>query len=430
MNTKTIKITSEEVAFEVLNQALNQGFGGQHIELDFENWPILELKICGSGYESTITAPIASAIVEIQRAINRSFSLIVHGRNSAAFLTDEERNAIQLKVKVEEGSTDLTFNLQQFAEKLAVEAVNKMSSEMVAITVIGTVALICGTYAFKHYFNKRTEEKTIAEDVKKSVALSQEETKRLEVMANAINKVASLRFVENNVDQARNSILKSVSDADRLSFNGVSIDSESARLAVTNKRDTAIDVQLNGTYHVTETNLKKTAEIKLGIRRVQDGKEFSASFLDYSLDGDQIKLLQEAEWGRTPVFLSINATELRGEISSAQVISVSPQPVSAIYFFACCFLDAKKFDTQVNIFLTFGIEHLYDAPSNHTTQRSTNLGVVWKRRIKQRRQSSSTDRSPAQQQTHQLSRDSARTANTLISHLKTRPSAHHHKRKG
>jgi hypothetical protein len=326
MDLRSINIASEEAAFSAIKEALEQGFANQAVSLTFENWPHLEIELEGVGYKSEITSPIASAIVDLQTALNRSFALEVHGTNSAARLTDDEKVAIQFKAKVEDGCTLIKVDLGKFAETLATAITAKMTPEMLVITVLGTVALACGVVAFKSFLNARTKDKSIGAEAQTAIAMSQEETARQKILADALTKAPMLRAVTENFDEAKNGLLKAISDAEMLAVNDVKIDQPLARAAVTKIRVAAKDVQLNGTYFVTDTNLRHEDEIRLGLRRAQDGKIFTASFKDHSLDGEQINLLQQAEWGRSAVFLSINATELRGEITSAQVVSVEPQP--------------------------------------------------------------------------------------------------------
>jgi hypothetical protein len=326
MDQRNINVTSEAAAFAAIKEALEKGFANKPVSLTFENWPHLEIELEGPGYKSAITSPVAAAIVDLQTALNRSFALEVHGSNSAARLTDEEKAAIQFKATVEDGCTLIKVDLGKFAETLATAITDKMTPEMLVITVLGTVALACGVAAFKAFLNARTKDKAIDSKAQTTIAMSQEETARQKILADALTKAPMLKVVTENFDEAKNALLKAISDAETLSVNNVEIDRPLAHVAVTKTRGIAKDIQLNGTYFVTETNLRHEDEIRLGLLRAQDGKTFTASFQDHSLDGDQIKLLQEAEWGRTPVFLNINGTELRGEITSARVISVQPQP--------------------------------------------------------------------------------------------------------
>jgi len=85
-------------------------------------------------------------------------------------------------------------------------------------------------------------------------------------------------------------------------------------------------VQLNGTYLILATDLRQPDEIRLRVRNAKSGREFQAAFRDNSLHQEQIRLLQDAEWNRTKVYLSINARSLRGDITVATVVSVGRQP--------------------------------------------------------------------------------------------------------
>jgi hypothetical protein len=70
-------------------------------------------------------------------------------------------------------------------------------------------------------------------------------------------------------------------------------------------------------------------EVRLKISNADNKREFYASFKDESLGGEQIELLKAAEWNRDYVYLSINATELRGEVTTATIIGVHIQPLQA-----------------------------------------------------------------------------------------------------
>ncbi|MCA7964276.1 hypothetical protein LGM54_15020 [Burkholderia cenocepacia] len=156
-----------------------------------------------------------------------------------------------------------------------------------------------------------------------------EETKRLDTLAKALKVEPAVAAAKSDFDDTRNTLLKSVGDAKHLAVNDVTITQETARVLASSKRTPSQEAQLNGTYMILSTDLRQQDYIKLRVQRVQDGLEFSATFQDNSLDRAQIGLLQQAEWGRTPVYLSINATLLRGEVTTAGIISVTPQPLSA-----------------------------------------------------------------------------------------------------
>jgi len=323
MTTKELKIHDESSAFKAIKAGLDNHFANSNLSLVFDKWPSIEIKLDGTDYDSTITPDFAMALVELQKALNRTYSLLANGSNSANRLSSAQKEEIQFKAKVESGSSIVKVDLSDFAGKLVEATVGKMTPDQVVVSVVSIAAMVAGVMAYKAYLASRSEDKKITEPNRAQIAMSEQETARTKILADALTKDPRLVIIKENFDVARNELVRGVADADHISFNGVTVDNETAKTIVTNVRGTSIETQLNGTYYVTEVNLKKPDEIKLGLTRKQDGKEFEASFSDHSLDGAQIQLLQQAEWGRTTVFLSINAIELRGKVTSARVISVT-----------------------------------------------------------------------------------------------------------
>lgn len=326
MASRTIRITDEKSAFSALERALKNELANTSYNIEFVDWPQLVIKLEGPGYNSTITSDVAETLVGIQTALNRSYARLVHHSADSRGLTGDERNRLQFKAKVNRGSSLITIDLGEFAKTLTHELISKMSPESLIISVVGVAAVAGSVLAYKSYLKARSEDKKIEMEANKAIALSQEETKRLETLANALRANPAVAAAKSDFDETRNALLKSVGDARSLSVNDVLVNQETARLLATARRTPSEEAQLNGTYMILSTDLRQQDYIKLRVRRVQDGKEFSATFQDNSLDRAQIALLQQAEWGRTPVYLSINATILRGEVTTAGIVSVTAQP--------------------------------------------------------------------------------------------------------
>ena len=323
---KKVVIKNEKAAFEFLQKAVQNELGDVPFELEFDGWPVLTMRVTGEGYDSTITSDMASALVDLQTALNRTYSRFVLGEANSRRLTDVQKQEIQFKAKVEEGSSLITVDLGKFGDILAQGIVAKMTPEMLAITVVGAIIIIGATISYKAFLKHRTEDKTIEEDAKRTIALSQEETRRLQVFADATKQIPQLVYVKNEFDSVRGEIVKGIGDGNSIAVNDLKISHETAKLVAVSKRRESKEEQLNGTYFILATNVRNSDHVRLEVRRAQDGREFSATFNDDSFDKAQITLLQEAEWGRTPVFLSINALVLEGEVTKATVISVTPQP--------------------------------------------------------------------------------------------------------
>jgi hypothetical protein len=330
MTTEITQLTvhNEAEAFDLIERALQNEMEGKNIQVGFEGWPVISLRLQGEGYESTITAAMAESLVDIQAAVNRTYARYVHGSRNGRKLTAEERQRISFKAKVEKGSSKVDIDLTAFATELAKDVVGKMSSTEIMIVILSALAVAGGTFAFKGWLKARSEDKKVSEETKRSIALSQEETRRAEVMARAISHRPDIAFTRDDFDDARHGIVKGAGDATLLEVNGIPLDRESARVIAMTKRSESKAVQLNGTYLIKKVDWQHENEVRITVSRVRDAVTFQASFTDNSLEKPHLAIMKDAEWSRNPVYLSINGTELRGEITTAVIISVEAQPAA------------------------------------------------------------------------------------------------------
>ena len=249
-----IKVSSEADAFRLIEQSLNHELGHQPYKVIFDKWPVLTIKLEGEGYESTITSDMASALVELQHAINRSYARLVHDSSNSRSLTAIERDALKFKAKVEKGSSLIEVNLGEWMEKLSIALVNKMSPEQMIMTVLGVAALGGSVLAYKAYLRHKSEDKKVDAAMQERIALSQEETRRQEILARALTANPTLGYVQEDFDVARTEVLKGVGDADSLTISGVPLDNGTAVAVARAKRAESKQMQLNGNYEIVQVN--------------------------------------------------------------------------------------------------------------------------------------------------------------------------------
>lgn len=324
---KKVVITSEAQAFQLLEKALKHEISDKPLELKFDGWPVVSIRLKGPGYDATINSDIAEAVIQLQRAVNRTYARSARGLADSRSLTDTERREVQFKAKVKRGSSLIEINLGDFAEKLATTITSKMSPEMLVLTVLGITVTGASLLAYKAFLRHRSEDKQIEQSARDRMALSEQETKRMQIMADALTRVPALRHTRADFDEAREEILRSGSNAQSIEVNDLEIAGDAARVISRARRGESEEQQANGNYLILATDLRQPDEIRLRVRSLDNGREFLASFKDQTLQRSQIRLLQDAEWSRGPVYLSINARLLRGQITAATVISVTQQPL-------------------------------------------------------------------------------------------------------
>lgn len=325
-----IVVTNESEAFEILERALKNELGDQPFQLKFKGWPTIQIVLEGDGYESTITSDMAAALVEVQHALNRAFARSAHSTSNARCLKTEEKQQIKFKAKVGKGSSLIEINLGEFSEKLASGIMGKMEPGMMTVTVLGVAACAASVFMYKIFLKHRSEDKKIEVEAQKAIALSQEETRRLEVFERAVKANPSLDHVRQDFDAARHEIVRGTSDAKTLGLNGVKLDGATAKVIAMTKRSESKDVQLNGNYFIRKVDWQDTREVRITVGSVGTSHAFTAAFRDDTLHREQIDLLKTAEWDRSQVYLRINATELRGEITTATILEVVKQEVPAV----------------------------------------------------------------------------------------------------
>lgn len=321
-----LKVSSEADAFRLIQQSLDHELGYQPYKVVFDNWPVLTIKLEGEGYDSTITSDMASALVELQHAINRSYARLVHDSSNGRSLTAIERDALKFKAKVEKGSSLIEVNLGEWMEKLSTALVTKMSPEQMVMTVLGVAAVGGTVLAYKSYLRHRSEDKKVDAAMQERIAMSKEETRRQEILAQALTAAPTLAYVKEDFDIARTEVLKGIGDATSLTVSGVPLDNGTAVAVARAKRAESKQLQLNGNYEIVQVNWQQEGEVRIKVIAEGTGRSFIATLTDQSIEQDQVALLKEAEWSRSPIYLSINATELRGEITTAVIVGVTPQP--------------------------------------------------------------------------------------------------------
>ncbi|HWX01451.1 hypothetical protein [Collimonas sp.] len=320
-----VTVSSEQDAFDLLKRAINDELSDQLV-LKFDNWPKLTVTLKGSGYDSTITPSLMQAMIDLQHGINRTYSKLIYDHPDSRHLKDAERQQLEFKAKVEQGSSVVEINLADFAQKLASELVGKMEPSQIVILGVVGASLWAATSMFKHYVSTQAKHKEAEIDADKLIKLSTLETERLSIVTQALQMQPRLVSVEKDAQLTSMSFLKGISDADSIDVNGIKLTNDEVRKVISTSRSESSEIQLNGNYRILSVDTSKEDEIKIKIRHLEKARDFWAKFKDNSLDKEHVRALQDAEWSKTPVYLSVNATELRGEVTTAVIISAKPQP--------------------------------------------------------------------------------------------------------
>ncbi|MBN3978285.1 hypothetical protein [Serratia marcescens] len=328
MANAELLINSEEEAFALIENYLSGYPLPEHIS--FDGWPSLSFRLEGENFQQSITPSVMKGFIEMQAQINKSFALAKYGVPDPRRLTKDEREDLEIKVKVEKGSSVFNVDIDGFLTKLGQELVGKMSPQEIMVTLLGAALIWGGVSIFRRFLDNRKEVRLseISKDgdkehLKTMQSMSQEETKRMELLTKFINKTPLLDNMERMSHDAKTEMVKSFVRADVAEIDGITLDAEMAKELTTNARRRSTEMRIDGVYRIEEVNNTDPEAFKVKARNIHTNQRLTCLVQDVFLDESGNKdALVRAEWERKPVHLSINAKHVDGEIKSATILYV------------------------------------------------------------------------------------------------------------
>lgn len=321
-----ITIRSEDDAYGLLQKLVDKSINIGDRQLSFEGWPTLTLRLQGQDYQSTITPPVMKAFLELQLGIYRSYATAKYNSPHKR-LTNEEKSALEIRVKVEPGSSIFSIDMQQLLERLCHELVGKMDPTTIVISVLGAGVIWGGVSSYKSYLDHRTQvRQTEIKSEENRVLIEQlkfgqeQETQRAKVLADALGQNARLQTIANISEDTKASLIKRSSGADIIEIQGVELTGQVAEELVKNARRKSEELRLDGLYRILNVDSSNPEEFKVKIRCQSSGDEFVAKVQDRTLERLHLEALKNGEWSRKAVKLQINAKLLDDAIKDAVVI--------------------------------------------------------------------------------------------------------------
>lgn len=285
-------------------------------EMKFEGWPQLTFNVKGRDWDSSVPARIMGPLLEYHRDLQRAYANVRYGTPASQRLRDDERDQLELVVKVGQGSSDFVAELAKQFAVFASEAAKKMSSTQVVVLVLGLALTFTAPELYKQYVAQRQAET----DALKTVQLSQEETKRANILADAFHMASELMTAKNDRLETENRILKAMRPADRITNGGVELTGEQARQITRPDRALAQAVAISGIYRILRVDTDRGAGFRIKVEDLGSAETLTAD-VPIELSSKQRDVISAAEWKKEIIWLSIDAERYRDSIRDATVTS-------------------------------------------------------------------------------------------------------------
>lgn len=311
-------IRNEEEAWTLLRSTLDGVKLPQGAMLSFDGWPSFDITVVGKDWHGTVPTRIMRPLLELQGDLHKAYAQFRYGVPDARKLSDEEREQLEIVVKVKDGSSVFSSALAEPLTKAAVAAVDKMPPEYIALTLVG-IALVAGTaYVLRGFFAEQTKRRELTA----TVELSATENERLKIMAAAADQSKTVKMTMESMERVAMGVLKVAKIDDAVTLPGVRFSGEEARVLVTNERNESVDVRIDGPFMIQQIDSSGIGDFRARIFRYGDEQSLSV-IIPLALNDEQRQLVMNAEWSRAWVQLAINARKLGSRIVDARVISVA-----------------------------------------------------------------------------------------------------------
>jgi len=317
-----IVIRSEDDAWKWLKKTLNGKLPtDEPIDLRFDGWPNLDLRFTGHDFDSSVPTRIMPPLLDAQKEIHRLYCQLHYGQQNLRKLKAEDRERLELVVKVNKGSSEYLTNLSKTLTEIAKSAVTNMESTHLMYTLLGGALVWGSSVAWKAWLTSQEKQKEIDSRVKMSAL----EREKLETLSKAYQKEPALKELSKGVNEFRNDSLHKLKPSDSFSIpnSNIEVDGRYASEITNKPKEQSIEIRIDGEFIIQQVTSGETKGFKMKVKRVLDGKIINVSIPEGILTIAQTDTLKNNEWNKKAIVMQMNAKELRGEITSAILISAT-----------------------------------------------------------------------------------------------------------
>lgn len=314
-----IIIKNEKDAWQAMQRALANEISDT-AQLSFEGWPVFKLTIQGKDFNGSIPTRVMPPILDLQREIHRIYARARYNNDDTRKLTAEDRAMLELVVEIKPGSTQFITDLVKALNE-TIKSSNMTGKEAITLFV-GIAAIVATTVGWKDWV--AAQERMHGQEV--SVKMSAEETKRIEIVTQALIAKPELQQNKKFISEFQTDISKQLQPEDKLQIDGVEvINGARASEIVMPPKQEASEIRMDDEFHINEVKFPKISggKYRFSLTSLSDSKSLLADAAPEKLTADQIQILKDGGFGSKSVFMQINAKELRGRISSAKIVSIT-----------------------------------------------------------------------------------------------------------
>jgi len=267
------------------------------------------------------------ALLELQKEVNRVYCLATYGDDNLRRLTKDDKDKLELLVKVDKGSSWYETLLQGPVAKIMQDAAQRMSIEQLITLLLVFGVLLSGHLGWKAWLGKQISDKEL--DIK--LDLAKLENERLAIVTQAITQSPLIAQVAEVSNVVRTELLSKLKPDDSLDVVSKDAAGNKTTLTITGDdagsitqtvREPVVERIVQGEFFLQAADFNKDNHVRITLRRVDDDYIFSADVPMDALEAKDLDALKNDSWNKKNIPIKMLVREKNGKYTSAKVISV------------------------------------------------------------------------------------------------------------
>ena len=316
---EVITISSEEDLWELLRRCLSPD-GPLEIErVRIRGWTPHLLYFPDAPVGHSISPSIARAVAGYHSSLSRSYAYVVYGKADGRQLSSEDRAVLDLQMLVIDGSNGLDV-IGDALDRLTDAVVHKLTGRQVTYIIAFFLLLNFSATVVKDWLSAEYAEKAKVAEIQEQIDLSEQETKRMQMLVDALNLHPGLKPVSDITAEGRAPLVRGVLSQGRGKIFGTEISQSQASVIVSREKEKGVGQRFDGRFEVVEIDVENPEGFMGTLRDIKSQKEIRVAINRGELTEADVRVLFTALEEKSAVDALVNAWVVGGKISYAAVV--------------------------------------------------------------------------------------------------------------
>lgn len=273
-----------------------------------EEWPDLLIK--DPNRDMVIGYSFMQSFTALQEEIYHAYAIIKYGAPNKK-LTDAEKQALQLQIKVKEGCTEFIVAVKPIIE----EIIKHMNGTHLTIVLVTFIVAYFGRDAWSRYLKKQETQNAQNTDADKY-------NKAIEALSRANERTADICARSISV---KKDILKPLAVNKTVQIGDTSFTQEDIDDVLKQTRSSFDQTRLDDFYVIEKVEQLEDGGFKCSVQK--DTSSFSVLLPNSLFNEQKLPIIQESLFQRHPIFCVINAKVNDNKIKDAELLDVARERV-------------------------------------------------------------------------------------------------------